>query len=182
MATNTETFKVTGISYYKDNILKNFASEDTDEFDYESSFVELVPEPENEHDPNAIKVIVDGIKIGYVPKEITSFVKDTLESSNFTGVKATIFGEKEYVLDDNGEETEEIEDIIIWAKIHLTSQVESDEEVKSEKNFTILAKIELTLGILLFVLSLIITKVSFIFFALLIITHSLYYLYKRRNK
>ena len=179
MATNTETFKVAGISHYKDDIIKNFLSEDDDEFDYESSSVELIPEPENEHDPNAIKVIVDGIKIGYVPKELTSFVRDTLESPNFTGAKATVFGEKNYVLNDDNDETEEI---ILWASIHLTSKVDSDEEIKSEKNYTILAKIELTLGILLFIASLIITKVIIIFFALLIIAHSLYYILRGKSQ
>lgn len=179
MATNTETFKVAGISHYKDAIIENFVFDDDDEFDYESSNVELIPEPENEYDPNAIKVLVNGIKIGYVPKDLTTFARNIIDSPNYSGAKVTISGEKSYVLNDDDEETEEID---LWARIHLTTQFESEEEKKSEKNLTILAKIELILGILLFILSLIITKVSFIFFALLIITHSLYYLYKRRDK
>ena len=179
MATNTETFKVAGISHYKDDIIKNFASEiDDGEFDYETSSVELIPEPENKYDPNAIKVLVNGIKIGYVPKELTSFVRDIIDSPNFLGAEVTIFGEKYQGYDDD-DETDEID---LWASIHLSTQFESEEEKKSEKNLTILAKIELILGILLFIVSLFITKVSFIFFALLIITHSLYYLYKRRDK
>ncbi|WP_341266927.1 HIRAN domain-containing protein [Gordonia malaquae] len=32
--------------------------------------VELVPEPDNEHDPNAIAVHVDGTPVGYVPAEV----------------------------------------------------------------------------------------------------------------
>jgi hypothetical protein len=179
MATNTETFKVAGISHYKDDIIKNFASEiDDGEFDYKTSSVELIPEPENKYDPNAIKVLVNGIKIGYVPKELTSFARDIIDSPNFLGAEVTIFGEKYQGYNDD--ETDEIVDL--WASIHLSTQFESEEEKKSEKNWTILAKIELILGILNFILSLIITKVSFIFFALLIITHSLYYLYKRRDK
>lgn len=174
MATNTETFKVAGISHYKDNIIKNFASEEDDEFDYETSSVELIPEPENEHDPNAIKVLVNGIKIGYVPKELTSFARDIIDSPNYLGAKVTIFGERDEE-DDN-------DNIDLWASIYLTSQFESEEEKKSEKNLTILAKIELIVGILLFIASLIITKASFIFFALLIITHSLYYLFREKNQ
>lgn len=175
MATNTETFKVAGISHYKDAIIENFASEiDDGEFDYETSSVELIPEPENEHDPNAIKVLVNGIKIGYVPKELTSFARDIIDSPNYLGAKVTIFGERDEE-DDN-------DNIDLWASIYLTSHFESEEEKKSEKNLTILAKIELIVGILLFIASLIIAKASFIFFALLIITHSLYYLFREKNQ
>ena len=178
MATNTETFKIAGISYYKDDIIKNFASEiDDGEFDYKTSSVELIPEPENKYDPNAIKVLVNGIKIGYVPKELTSFARDIIDSPNFLGAEVTIFGEKYQGYNDD--ETDEID---LWASIHLSTQFESEEEKKSEKNLTILAKIELILGILLFIASLIITKASFIFFALLIITHSLYYLFREKNQ
>lgn len=31
--------------------------------------LELLPEPENQYDPHAIKAVVDGIAIGYIPKE-----------------------------------------------------------------------------------------------------------------
>ena len=63
MATNTETFKVAGISHYKDDIIKNFASEiDDGEFDYETSSVELIPEPENKYDPNESPDKVSSIK------------------------------------------------------------------------------------------------------------------------
>lgn len=179
MATNTETFKVAGISHYKDAIIENFVFDDDDEFDYESSNVELIPEPENEYDPNAIKVLVNGIKIGYVPKDLTTFARNIIDSPNYSGAKVTISGEKSYVLNDDDEETEEID---LWARIHLTTQFESEEEKKSEKKLSILAAIELTLGILLLIASIIITKVSFIFFALLIIAHSLYWLFKEKNQ
>lgn len=42
--------------------------------------VELVPEPTNEHDKNAIMVLFDGLHVGYIPSELTkqyrSAVKD----------------------------------------------------------------------------------------------------------
>jgi HIRAN domain len=33
----------------------------------------LVPEPDNEHDPNAIKVVVCGRHVGYVPRDTLTF-------------------------------------------------------------------------------------------------------------
>ena len=33
------------------------------------SAVDLIPEPDNEHDPNAIAVYFEGTHLGYVPKE-----------------------------------------------------------------------------------------------------------------
>lgn len=43
-----------------------------------SSKVELVPEPTNEHDPNAIAVYVDGAHVGYVPASETGEVRQLL--------------------------------------------------------------------------------------------------------
>ena len=40
--------------------------------------LELIEDPENKHDPNAIKVVVDGKHIGYVPKEKTAKVRKFL--------------------------------------------------------------------------------------------------------
>lgn len=64
-------FKVAGLSYYWENY--------RDVIDPEGELnVELVPEPDNKHDPNAIKVIMNGQHIGYVPKEKTADVKKIL--------------------------------------------------------------------------------------------------------
>ena len=38
------------------------------EYEFDPANVELIPEPENPHDPNAVKVIVDGEHVGYVKK------------------------------------------------------------------------------------------------------------------
>lgn len=64
-------FKVAGLSYYEDNYV--------DIIDPEGDLtVNLVPDPDNEHDPNAIKVLLNDIHIGYVPKEKTEDVKKIL--------------------------------------------------------------------------------------------------------
>lgn len=41
--------------------------------------VKLVPEPKNKVDKNAIMVVVNGRKIGYVPQDKTSLVKDMMK-------------------------------------------------------------------------------------------------------
>ena len=35
-------------------------------------FVDLVPEPDNAYDPNAIKVLWNGVHLGYIPKTETA--------------------------------------------------------------------------------------------------------------
>jgi len=43
---------------------------------------QLVPEPDNPVDPNAIKVMYDGKMIGYIPEEETAGVRTRLQSNN----------------------------------------------------------------------------------------------------
>lgn len=79
-----KTYRVTGLSYYTENILE-LSSDNPDygltkkelidefltderiwKYDFSPKKTELVPEPDNPHDPNAIKVVVDGRHIGYI--------------------------------------------------------------------------------------------------------------------
>lgn len=48
---------------------------------------ELIPEPSNPHDPNAIKVVVKGYHIGYVPKIATNDVKTRLKAGQQASIK-----------------------------------------------------------------------------------------------
>lgn len=94
------SFKVAGISHYEKGIIETLASENddydmtkkeivdaymTDESIYKYTVdvddVQLVPEPDNPYDPNAIKVIVDGVLIGHVPGRSTKRVKQILTQS-----------------------------------------------------------------------------------------------------
>lgn len=95
------TFKVAGISYHENEIMENLLMEnyeyamskkelvemgmtDTMIFKYTglSTNVQLLPDPDNEYDPNAIKVIADGIFIGHVPAKETAAVRDLLTSDD----------------------------------------------------------------------------------------------------
>lgn len=57
--------------------------------------VTFVPEPDNIHDPNAIKVLIHDTHIGYVPKELTQTVLDFLNTDTTkyrTSVRADVSG------------------------------------------------------------------------------------------
>lgn len=94
------SFKVAGISFHEKEIINELASENddyymtkkeivdaymTDETIYKYTFsiddVQLEPDPDNPHDPNAIKIIVDGVFVGYVPGRSTKRVKQILTQS-----------------------------------------------------------------------------------------------------
>lgn len=42
--------------------------------------VELIPEPDNPYDPNAIKVVIDNVQVGYIKKGSTARVKNLLKA------------------------------------------------------------------------------------------------------
>ena len=49
---------------------------------------ELVPEPDNPHDPNAIMVVLDGQHVGYVPEAECATVRALMRRSD--GIRATV--------------------------------------------------------------------------------------------
>lgn len=78
---NDYGFEISGIHHYQDNLKKvvmAIAKEQGDEYDPEDSVcyddisASLTLEPENPHDPNAVKVVIKGKHVGYLPKEYTA--------------------------------------------------------------------------------------------------------------
>lgn len=69
-----------------------------DEFVYQYTFnpqsVELMPEPSNEHDPNAIKVVVDGVHIGYIKKGSCAHIRNLMANNGIKSIEAKIYGGK----------------------------------------------------------------------------------------
>lgn len=119
----TENFNVAGTSFHQEAI-EELGSENSlyeytkkeliddgyeDEKIYQYEFfpekVELVEEPENPHDPNAIKVIVDGAHIGYIKAGSCAHVKKLLRSGTVSDISAEIYGGKFKILssDDSGD-------------------------------------------------------------------------------
>ena len=81
------TFDVVGESFQRDHLvqlIKNHKSIENGEL---YTTATLVLEPENDFDPTAVKVMVEGMQVGYIPKsmsaEMTDYIKnkgsDTLD-------------------------------------------------------------------------------------------------------
>lgn len=119
------TFLVAGIYYREDAVIDNLlyenpdfgmtkkeiiecCMEDTEIYKYEPFYgsAKLVSEPDNPHDPNAIKVMVDGIHIGYVPAKRTKSIKKILDSNNVISIGCEIFGGPYKVLPDEDADIE----------------------------------------------------------------------------
>jgi len=95
---------VTGITHHK----KNFYSLDLDKEDFT---LDLVEEPTNKYDPDAIKVIVDGKHIGYIPAKKCKKVKKILHTKN---VIETRYVHEEEEIDDLNVDYRNL--IYIWYK------------------------------------------------------------------
>lgn len=52
----------------------------------------LEPEPDNQYDPNAVKVFADGVHIGYIKKGSAAHVKKLLEEDRIRSMSLTITG------------------------------------------------------------------------------------------
>jgi hypothetical protein len=95
------TFKVAGISFHEKEIREHLIMENDDysmskkemiemglidtmvyKYDGLSTNVQLVPEPDNLHSSDAIKVIADDIIIGYVPSKETFAVKELMDKDD----------------------------------------------------------------------------------------------------
>lgn len=122
MAVKSENFKIAGVSHYIDNVMDKLSypnpdyelssKELTDSYDvgdriFEYAFntqnVALVPEPDNEHDPNAVRVEVKGILIGYIKSGSCSHVKNLLKSPDLAGMDLDIGGGKFKRIYDDGD-------------------------------------------------------------------------------
>lgn len=105
-----ETHRIAGTSYRQDAIKslgtpnpdykltkeqlikKNLLNVSIYEYSFKSYKAELVPEPTNEHDPNAIKVIIEGKHIGYIKKGSCAHVKKLMSTNSIKSVTATMKG------------------------------------------------------------------------------------------
>lgn len=141
----TINFDVAGISFYENDILDNLMFENDDYnlkkkeliedgmtneriYQFEPDFIkaELVPDPENEHDPNAVKVVVDGVLIGFVPAKKAKKVKKIIEDMNILSLACAIGGGPYRIIIEEYDEdkdkdiyTEEKDIIPIWSKISI---------------------------------------------------------------
>lgn len=125
-------YKVAGVTHYEDNIL-NLATENscydmskrelidafmTEErvwkYEFYPSKVELIPEPDNPVDPNAIKVIVDDEHVGYIKSGSCAHLLKVINSDGIVNIDCTIGGGpykyvSEYYDDEKDKDVYELE-------------------------------------------------------------------------
>ena len=105
-----EVFEVAGVAYYLKNLdkvvemnpewrktckaLLNAGRGATKIYRYKKTIkpVELIEEPTNPHDKNAVMVQIDGVKVGYIYADQTTHVKQILRSKVVDSLAATITG------------------------------------------------------------------------------------------
>lgn len=118
-----EKIKITGVKHYADNIkslmFENdeyswsnkdlldayIEGDDIPEYISTATHVELIPEPDNQYDPNAIRVEIEGVKVGYVKSGSCSHVKNLLKSPNFKYVMIDklIYGNIKHIYTDEND-------------------------------------------------------------------------------
>lgn len=107
-----KTYRVTGIQHYLDNLLdlavpnSNYDMTKkeiidfgmTDQYIWECEFypskLELQPEPDNPHDSNAIKVLIDDKHVGYIKSGSCKHLLNVIEQDRFMGATCKIGGGK----------------------------------------------------------------------------------------
>lgn len=122
-----KTYKVTGMQHYMDNIMelampniiydstKKELIEDgwTEEKIWENNFcpkrVELIPEPDNPQDSKAIKVVVDGMHVGYIKSGSCSHLLKVIKEGRIDDICCEMGGGKyKYVSEDYDYEKDKI--------------------------------------------------------------------------
>ena len=126
-AKNVESVAIENDEY---NLTKKELAEDyLDERVYKYSFfvkAALVPEPDNEYDPNAIMVQADGLCVGYVPRGSTAHIRKLMESGRIEYLDLKIGGgayKEVYETDDDKYELDKGE--LAYSavlEIHLTDE------------------------------------------------------------
>lgn len=73
-------------------INNNLVNETIWKQEFNPEIIELTPEPDNAHDKNAVKVIVDGTHIGYIKAEECLHILDLIKSNRIVSVSCEISG------------------------------------------------------------------------------------------
>ena len=78
------------------------------QYEFFPASVQLVEEPDNKYDPNAIKVIIDNMHVGYIKKGSCAHVKKLLRHNRISSITASISGGKyKYISSDYDVEKDE---------------------------------------------------------------------------
>ena len=90
------------------------------ERDFYFTKVELVPEPNNPYDPKAIKVLLDGLHVGYIKSGSCSHIHNLINDNRIEKIDCKIAGGKsKYLHYDENEDKYELSKEEIPLFIHL---------------------------------------------------------------
>lgn len=119
---NEEAHKVAGLSFHEDALAElqcdnpDFSYNKRDlvemgmteeriyKYDFYPMKTELIPEPDNEDDPNAIKVVVDGQHIGYIKKGSCAHIHKLLNSGSIEKIDVEITGGPYKLIEEDWDE------------------------------------------------------------------------------
>lgn len=100
-----EEIEVAGVTYYLDSVMSlanesykwhkppaENAGRRVYRYYFTNEPVELVPEPSNAHDPNAVMVMIAGRKVGYVPADDALRIKNLLRQSRIRNLSSFVHG------------------------------------------------------------------------------------------
>lgn len=145
-----KTYKITGTSHYWENIL-SLGSKNDDytlgkralieegltetriwEYDFFPSKAELVPEPENPHDPKAIMVLVDGLQVGYIKAGSCSHLLRVIAEERIQKIDVKVGGGKYKCLEvidykENGDEVYNLDrgELPLYVHLNITEKPEA---------------------------------------------------------
>lgn len=133
-AVKVEKFNVAGLSYHMGEFMQlaievpDYTTKKSEIIDscledqriykyyFSPDVVELIPEPDNEHDSNAVAVYADGLHIGYIKAGSCSRVKNLLSSGLVDNIRLEAWGGP-YVYYDSYNETLDRDEAIYGAKV-----------------------------------------------------------------
>lgn len=114
-----ENFQVAGVGYYE-NAINKLACANPDwkltaaqiinsgragrrifRYNYVNKPIKLIPEPGNEHDPNAIVVMIAGEKVGYISKEENTHVREILQKHEIVSLSGFIGGSEYKIISED---------------------------------------------------------------------------------
>lgn len=132
------THKIAGAKYYEANIAKlacknpayNYTQKEIIakklfckniyEYTFAPKITELIPDPENPHDPNAIKVIIDEQHVGFIKSGSCTRILKLMQEDRIAKIESNIYGGKFQNLWTDGKEIQQHEKGKTEYKIEIT--------------------------------------------------------------
>lgn len=143
VAAKSETHRVAGVTFYKDNIMAlseenddynktkreliedNLIDERIWKYEFYPGRVTLIPEPDNPEDPNAIKVFVDEEHIGYIKRGSCSHVRKLLDNHAIQSIGCEItYGPYKHISEEYDEDADKDVYVLEKGEANLSVRLE----------------------------------------------------------